>query len=188
MQFYTHQRRSRVKQPLRQLRGFVKVRLAPGESRTVSVDVPVGDLAFWDVTRGRFVVEEAAHTVQVGASSGDIRLCAPFRVRGERIPPRDLTSGPLDAADHDEYDGVVLCDAALDSGDAVRSTGPGAWIVFKDCDFGGDFGGGFGDQGPSACLLAVSSDEGGVVTLRLDDPLIGEVMRRGQRSAHGDQA
>ncbi|WP_328710687.1 glycoside hydrolase family 3 protein [Microbispora hainanensis] len=179
VQFYTHQRRSRVKQPLRQLRGFVKVRLAPGESRTVSVDVPVGDLAFWDVTRGRFVVEEAAHTVQAGASSGDIRLCAPFRVRGERIPPRDLTSGPLDAADHDEYDGVVLCDAALDSGDAVRSTGPGAWIVFKDCDFGGDFGGGFGggfgDQGPSACLLAVSSDEGGVVTLRLDDPLIGEV-------------
>jgi len=167
VQFYTHQQRSRVKQPLRQLRGFVKVRLSPGESRTVSVDVPVADLAFWDVTRGRFVVEESAHKVQVGASSGDIRLSASFRVRGERIPPRDLAAGPLDAADHDEYDGVVLCDAAPVAGDAVRSTSPGSWIAFRDCDFA--------EGRWSACTLAVASEEGGVITLRLDDPLTGEV-------------
>ncbi|GAA4201171.1 glycoside hydrolase family 3 protein [Microbispora amethystogenes] len=181
VQVYTRQRRSRVKQPLRQLRGFAKVRLAPGESRTVEVEVPVDDLAFWDVTRGRFVVEDAAHTVQVGASSGDIRLCAPLRVRGERIPPRVLTGRPLDAAGHDEYDGVVLCDAAPDAGDAVRSASPGAWIAFRDCDFGGEPGGDPegdpvpGDAGPRTCALTVSSDEGGVVTLRLDDPLTGEV-------------
>lgn len=167
VQVYTHQQRSRVKQPLRQLRGFAKVRLAPGESRTVSVDVPVAELAFWDVTRGRFVVEDAVHKVQVGRSSADIRLCAHARVRGERIAPRDLAARTLDAADHDEYDAVAFCDAALDAGDAVRSTGPGAWIAFRDCDFG--------DGGLSACVLAVSSDEGGVVTLRLDDPLIGDV-------------
>ncbi|MEW9529960.1 glycoside hydrolase family 3 C-terminal domain-containing protein [Microbispora sp. NPDC049125] len=167
VQVYTHQQRSRVKQPLRQLRGFRKVHLSPGQSRTVSVDVPVGDLAFWDVTRGRFVVEEAAHRVLVGRSSRDIRLSAPFTVRGERVPPREITGGRLDAADHDEYDGVVLCDAAIDAGDAVRSTGPGAWVAFRGADFG--------PAGPKECVLAVSGGEGGMVTLRLDDPLIGEV-------------
>ncbi|MEV0967723.1 glycoside hydrolase family 3 C-terminal domain-containing protein [Microtetraspora glauca] len=167
VQVYTHQQRSRVKQPLRQLRGFEKVRLAPGESRTVAVPVPIADLAFWDVTRGRFVVEEAAHKVQVGRSSRSVFLCAPFTVKGERVPPRDVFTRPLDAIDHDEYDGVVLCDAAPESGDAVRSAGPGAWIVFRRADLG---------RGASACDLSVSSTEGGVLILRLDDPLFGETI------------
>lgn len=169
VQFYTHQRRSRVKQPLRRLCGFRKVRLAPGESRTVSVDVPIAELAFWDVTRGRFVVEEAPHRVMVGRSSRDIRLTAAFTVKGERIPPRDL-GRPLDAAAHDEYDGVVLCDAAVDAGDAVRATCPGAWIAFRDADFGPP------GAGPARCLLTVASAEGGTLTLRLGDPLAGRVL------------
>ncbi|ETK32181.1 glycoside hydrolase family 3 protein [Microbispora sp. ATCC PTA-5024] len=170
VQFYTHQQRSRVKQPVRQLRGFRKVRLAPGESRTVSVEVPAADLAFWDVTRGRFIVEEAAHKLMVGRSSRDVVLAAHFTVSGERIPPRDLSARPLDAADHDEYDGVVLCDAAPEAGDAVRAAGAGAWISFRDADFGRP------GAGPSTCALAVSSTEGGVVTLRVDDPLCGDVI------------
>ncbi|MET8160826.1 glycoside hydrolase family 3 C-terminal domain-containing protein [Sphaerisporangium sp. NPDC005289] len=167
VQLYTHQRRSRVKQPLRQLRGFERVRLAPGESRTLTLSVDVADLAFWDVTRGRFVVEEAPHKVQVGASARDIRLCAHFTVAGERIPARDPYTRPLDAADNDEYDGIVLCDAARSGGDAVRGTDPGGWIAFREVDFAG---------GAADCLLAVSSTEGGVLTLRLDDPLYGEVI------------
>ncbi|MBP2706612.1 glycoside hydrolase family 3 C-terminal domain-containing protein [Microbispora sp. RL4-1S] len=170
VQFYTHQRNSRVKQPLRRLRAFRKVRLAPGESRTVSATVVVADLAFWDVTRGRFVIEEAAHTLMAGRSAGDIRLTARFHVRGERIPPRDLLGRPLDAAAFDEYDGVVPCEAGAETGDAVRSVQPGAWIAFRDADLGAD------DAGPASCALAVSSTEGGVITLRAGDPLAGEVI------------
>ncbi|GAA1007013.1 beta-glucosidase [Acrocarpospora pleiomorpha] len=165
VQVYTHQQRSRVKQPVRALRGFEKVRLEPGESRTVEIGVPIEDLAFWDVTRGRFAIEDASHKVHVGSSSRDIRLCAPFTVKGERVPPRDLRA--LDAADHDEYDGIVLCDAARERGDAVRSAGPGAWIVFRDADLDGK---------PEQAVLSAASTEGGVLTLRLDDPLHGEVL------------
>ncbi len=167
VQVYTHQQRSRVKQPLRQLRGFQKVTLAPGESRTVSVHIPVSDLAFWDVTRGRFVVEDAPHKVQVGRSSRAVCLCAPFTVKGEKIPAREVYAGRLDAVDHDEYDGVVLCDAALDTGDAVRSATAGAWILFRQVDLG---------QGAADCVLVVAGTEGGVLTLRLGDPLFGHVI------------
>ncbi|WP_055481407.1 glycoside hydrolase family 3 C-terminal domain-containing protein [Sphaerimonospora mesophila] len=174
VQVYTRQQRSRVKQPLARLCGFGRVRLAPGESRTVSVEIPVAELAIWDVTRGRFVLEDAPHKVRVGRSSRDIRLCAPLRVNGETIPPRALTAptgrGGLSAADNDEYEGVVLCAAAIDVGDAVRAAEAGAWIVFRDADFG-DAG-----TGPSGCVLSVSSAEGGVLTLRLDDPLCGEAI------------
>ncbi|MCG5219535.1 glycoside hydrolase family 3 protein [Streptosporangium sp. KLBMP 9127] len=166
VQFYSHQQRSRVKQPLRQLRGFQRVRLAAGESRTVSLVMKVADLAFWDVTRNRFVVEEAPHKLMAGRSARDIRLCAPFHVTGERIPPRDAFAGPIEAADNDEYDGVTLVDAAKERGDAVRSDAAGGWIRFGGVDFG---------AGASACQLTASSTEGAVLTLRLDDPLLGQV-------------
>jgi beta-glucosidase len=166
VQFYTHQQSSRVKQPLRQLRGFERVRLAAGESRAVTLVLDASALAFWDVTRSRFVVEDAPHKLMVGRSARDIRLCAPFHVAGERIPPRDVLAGPIMAADNDEYDGVTLVDAAKERGDAVRSDEAGGWIRFGGVDFGAGAGG---------CLLTASSAEGGVVTLRLDDPLFGHV-------------
>ncbi|NAS21359.1 carbohydrate-binding protein [Herbidospora sp. NEAU-GS84] len=162
VQFYTHQCRSRVKQPVRSLRGFVKVRLAPGESRRVGVTVPLRDLAFWDVTRDRFVVEDAPCKAQAGPSSGAIRVCARFHLPGETVPPRDPSL--LDAAACDEYDGMTLCEAARDRGDAVRSAEPGAWVRFRDVALAGE----------TTAVVTAAGDEGGMVTLRLGDPL-GEI-------------
>ncbi|MBN6057386.1 glycoside hydrolase family 3 C-terminal domain-containing protein [Nonomuraea sp. RK-328] len=163
VQFYTHQRRSRVKQPLRRLRGFEKVRLAPGESRVVTLRLPVEDLAFWDVTRGRFVVESAPHQLMVGRSAADLRLCARFEVPGETIPPR---TGPLRAMDHDEYDAVAFVDADPVAGEAVRSEVEGAWIAFRQVDL----------AGVASCAVTAGSAHGGMITLRLGDPLHGEAL------------
>ncbi|WP_344585520.1 glycoside hydrolase family 3 C-terminal domain-containing protein [Nonomuraea roseoviolacea] len=163
VQFYTHQRRSRVKQPLRRLRGFEKVRLAPGESRVVTLRLPVEELAFWDVTRGRFVVESAPHQLMVGRSAADLRLCARFDVPGETIPPR---VGPLRAMDHDEYDAVAFVDAGPVAGEAVRSEAEGAWIAFREVDL----------AGVASCAVTAGSADGGMITVRLGDPLHGEAL------------
>lgn len=159
VQFYTHQRRSRVKQPLRRLRGFERVRLPPGGSARVTFELDRADLAFWDVTRGRLVVETAPHLLMVGRSARDLRLCAPFDVEGERIPPRD--PGELRAVDHDEYDAIAFTD-----GDTVRGTAPGAWIRYKQVAFAGQ----------RSCLITAASTEGAMLTLRLGDPLSGQVL------------
>ncbi|MGN9783517.1 glycoside hydrolase family 3 C-terminal domain-containing protein [Nonomuraea sp. ZG12] len=160
VQFYTHQQRSRVKQPLRRLRGFDRLRLAPGESGTARLTLPVSELAFWDVTRSRFVVESAPHRLMVGRSATDLRLSARFEVEGETIPPRE---GLLRAVDHDEYDAITFVDAARESGEAVRAEAEGAWILFRQVDL----------TGAASCRAVAGGAEGGMITLRLGDPLYG---------------
>ncbi len=57
--------------PLRELKGFTRVRLLPGETRAVTFPLPASALRRWD---GGWRVDGGAVTVGVGASSGDIRL------------------------------------------------------------------------------------------------------------------
>ncbi|NUR88090.1 MAG: carbohydrate-binding protein [Nonomuraea sp.] len=163
VQLYTHQQLSRLKQPLRRLRTFQKVRLAPGESRSLTFRVPVAELASWDVTRGRFVVESAPHQIMVGSSATDLRLSATLQIPGEDIPPR---SGSLAATSFDEYDAVDLVDAARERGDAVRSQAPGAWLLFRRTDL----------TGMRTWQACATSTDGGLITLRLGDPIFGEVL------------
>jgi len=138
VQLYTHQRASRDKMPVKQLRAFQRVGLAPGQTRTVKLAFKTSDLAHWDVTRGRWVVETATHDVLVGSSSADIRARGALRVHGETIPDRDLTRTTRAEA-FDGYAGVRLVDESKARGTAVGATGPGQWISFEDARIGRTF-------------------------------------------------
>lgn len=72
---------SKVDRPVKLLRGFEKVPLAPGETKRVTIPVKVKDLAYYDVGAKAWVVERLEHTVLVGGSSrsSDL-LTVPFRV------------------------------------------------------------------------------------------------------------
>jgi beta-glucosidase len=130
-QLYVHQRVSRDKQPLKQLKAFARVTLKPGESRTVKLAVRPSDLAHWDVTRSRWVVESGTYDVLVGSSSSDIRARASWAVHGETIPPRDL-SRTTRAENFDDYSGISLVDESRASGTAVAADSDGAWLKFAD--------------------------------------------------------
>ncbi|MET8049648.1 glycoside hydrolase family 3 C-terminal domain-containing protein [Streptosporangium sp. NPDC005286] len=159
VQLYTHQHASRVEQPVKQLRGFQRVRLAPGESKTVKFSLKTADLALWDVTRGRFAVEPSTHDVMVGSSSDAIRQRVTVRVDGERIGPRDLTQ-PTRAADFDDYAGVELVDETKVRGDAVGASA-GEWIAFKDVDL---------RAGATGVRLGVAAGAASSVEIRLGSP------------------
>ncbi|MGW2571725.1 glycoside hydrolase family 3 C-terminal domain-containing protein [Streptomyces sp. NPDC001537] len=132
VQLYTHQRTSRDKQPLKQLKSFQRVSLKPGESRTVRLQVRPSDLAHWDVTRSKWVVESGTYDVLVGSSSADIRARAAWQVKGETIPPRDL-SKTTRAENFDDYStGIDLVDESKASGTAVSAASDGAWLKFAD--------------------------------------------------------
>ncbi|GGV06958.1 beta-glucosidase [Actinomadura cremea] len=159
VQLYTHQQKSRVKQPVKELRDFAKVALAPGETERVKLEIKASDLAFWDVTRNTWAVESARHDVLIGSSSADVRQRTKVNVRGERIPARDL-SAPTRAADFDDHDGIVLADETKADGDVVEGSA-GAWIEFADADLG---------KGAGTITARVAGAGAATIEVRLDAP------------------
>ncbi|MFI7427865.1 beta-glucosidase [Micromonospora sp. NPDC049836] len=98
VQLYTRQRRSRVKQPLRQLRDAARVTLAPGERATVTLRLRTAELAWWDADRQAMVVEDATHSLLVGRSARDVRLVGAVTVHGGAAPAGAVTGDGLGAA------------------------------------------------------------------------------------------
>ncbi|OKP97194.1 glycoside hydrolase family 3 protein [Paenibacillus sp. P46E] len=155
VQFYIHALSSRVKRPLKQLKGFEKIHLATGQTQTVAFTVPVAELAFWDVTREQYCVETGEYEILIGRSSGDIQLTGRVQIQGETVPPRDLYH-TVKAENYDDYEKVFL-DECKAGGASIHPTADGAWIAFKDAAFA---------QGATEFQGLVSSAKGGSVEIR----------------------
>ena len=176
VQLYTHQRASRDPQPIKQLRAFQRVHLEPGQSKQVRLSFAAADLAHWDVSRNRWVVESSTQDILVGASSADIRQRASLRVDGERIPPRDLAK-PTRAADFDDYAGVSLVDESKASGTSVGATA-GTWIRFSDAE---------PRTGAFTARVARESAGTASIQVRLDDPVRGPLLGTATAPSTGDK-
>jgi beta-glucosidase len=80
LQLYVRELESEVVRPIKELKGFAKVELEPGESRRVSFSLDKRSFATWDEVDGDWSVESGDFLVMVGASSADIRLEAKVRI------------------------------------------------------------------------------------------------------------
>ncbi|MGA1984144.1 MAG: glycoside hydrolase family 3 C-terminal domain-containing protein [Acidobacteriaceae bacterium] len=74
VQLYVKHLMSRVQRPVEELKGFKRVTLKPGETRTVEIPLKASTLAFWDVKRGKFTVEAEPVKLMIGSSSKMIML------------------------------------------------------------------------------------------------------------------
>lgn len=86
-QLYTGTAQEYPTRPVRELRGFAKVALGPGESARVELAVGGRDLSTWDTEHQRWSLVAGSHTVSVGASSRDIRLSGEIVSIGDRFVP-----------------------------------------------------------------------------------------------------
>ncbi|NNE18211.1 MAG: hypothetical protein HKN10_07020, partial [Myxococcales bacterium] len=82
-QLYVTYPGSSVERTERELKGFVKVMLDPGESQTVEISLPVNDLAYYDVTESAWALEGLEHEVHVGHSSRDLPLSTTLTVAAQ---------------------------------------------------------------------------------------------------------
>ena len=80
VQLYVRHVGSRVARPREDLRGYRRVALQPGETRTVAFPLAASALAYWSPDAHRWVVEDERVEIAVGASSADIRLRRTLRV------------------------------------------------------------------------------------------------------------
>ena len=80
VQFYVRHLGSKVERPAKELRGFQRVAIPRGQTRSVSVPLKADALSYWDESANRWILEPEQVRVQVGASSADTKLETTIRV------------------------------------------------------------------------------------------------------------
>lgn len=89
VQLYVGDEEASVPRPRKELKGFEKIELAPGESKTVSFTLDARAFAFWDTAASRWRAEQGTYALHLGSSSADIR--ATVRVELSETAPRPKT-------------------------------------------------------------------------------------------------
>jgi beta-glucosidase len=70
VQLYIRDRFSSVTRPVKELKGFQRIELEPGETKTVALDITAESLSFYDI-RMKQVVEPGEFEIMIGNSSRD---------------------------------------------------------------------------------------------------------------------
>ena len=74
VQLYVHDPKPQVDKPVRELKGFERVSLEPGETKTVTFTLTPRDFAYFDVPGRQWKADAGTYDIEIGASSRDIRL------------------------------------------------------------------------------------------------------------------
>ena len=103
VQLYVAKKDSELFRPARELKGFARVTLAPGEKQRITIMLDDKAFRFWNVKANRWEIEGGEYELLVGASVEDIRLCEKISVHGT------ATVHPYEDVDLDcYYKGNVL--------------------------------------------------------------------------------
>lgn len=84
VQLYIHDQVASLERPVKELKGFKKVYLRPGEAKKITFILYPEQLAFYDEFM-RFIVEKGVFEVMIGSSSEDIKLSGTFEVLESRV-------------------------------------------------------------------------------------------------------
>ena len=129
VQLYVRNAEASVPRPVRELRGFTKVWLAPGESRTVTLALDERAFAFWSVEHDRWVVESGDFAVEVGSSSRDLPLAGGIHLDVPKLKPRLHDESTIEEwlADTEAFE--ALQDRVQGRGGAALDIPPGLLAV-----------------------------------------------------------
>jgi beta-glucosidase len=86
-----------VRRPLRELRGFAKVLLAPGETRTVEIELGRRAFAYWDIAVGNWVVAQGDYRVEVCADAATVLQSSTITLAGDRVAAALTLDTPVGA-------------------------------------------------------------------------------------------
>ena len=81
VQLYIGDDKCSVDRPVKELKGFQKISLAPGETKTVDFCITLKDLQFYDEATHAWKAEPGKFKAYIGASELDIRAIVPFTLK-----------------------------------------------------------------------------------------------------------
>lgn len=136
-QLYVSKPGSQIFRAEQELKGFARVELGPGESKTVTIALDDKAFRYFNTRTNAWEVEPGAYELRVGASSRDIRLRATLEVAGTGAP--DPYEG-RDVSSYESADVLAVDDASFEAllGHAVPDEGPaiGRNMCFRDLNHG----------------------------------------------------
>lgn len=146
VQLYIAKKSSELFRPAKELKGFARVTLAPGEKQRITIMLDDKAFRFWNVKANRWEIEGGEYELLVGASVEDIRLCEKISVHGTAaVHPyedRDLDcyykGDVLSVSDadfekllgHPIPNGKTKIDRNLTLGELNHARSPLGWLVW----------------------------------------------------------
>lgn len=88
-QLYVVNLSSKFEQPIKSLKGFSRIPVKKGLVSNSSIKLPIGELAYYDSTQMKFVIDTGLYELQVGASSQDIRLRDSIHIKNSKLSIKD---------------------------------------------------------------------------------------------------
>lgn len=92
VQVYVHDQRSALIRPVKELKGFAKVTLNPGETRTISMPLDFRSFAYYHPAHEQWITEDGDFDILIGASSADIRQHIVVHLQSSLKPAHKLDS------------------------------------------------------------------------------------------------
>ena len=92
VQVYVHDRTASLLRPRKELKGFAKVELQPGETKTVTIPLDFRAFAFYHPGFGQWITEDGEFDLLIGASSTDIRCTVTVALESTLALPSLLTT------------------------------------------------------------------------------------------------
>jgi beta-glucosidase len=113
VQIYVTAPRRPVSSPARELRGFTKVALAPGESTTVEIALDRRAFAYWDIGRDGWTVAPGPYRIQLADNAHDVVATATLELPGDRLVRALTLDSPMGDWFGHPVVGPALTDALL---------------------------------------------------------------------------
>ena len=146
VQLYISKKDGQIFRPAKELKGFARVTLAPGEKQRITIALDDKAFRFWNVKASRWEIEGGEYELLVGASVEDIRLCEKISVQGTATvhPYEDVNLGcyykgdVLSVSDadfekllgHPIPNGKTKIDRNLTLGELNHARSPLGWLVW----------------------------------------------------------
>ena len=152
-----------LERPIKRLKGFKRVTIPQGQTKTVSIDIDCSDLWFWDTKNKKMIYDQGKYVFEIGASSKDIKGKVEATLSGSYIPvletvvadcekvvlkPGNIVQTSVTASLSDDsfinikdakviYKSTNPSVASVDANGKVTATGVGVTLIIVDVTFNG---------------------------------------------------
>ena len=126
VQLYIHDVESSIDRPLKELKGFEKISLEPGETKTVNFTIDAEALSYWDVDVHSLMADKGDFEAWIGSASDDIRQKGTFTLTEDSLPDPDYQVVQAE-------DAAGIVDAQVKEGAEVDGAKTG-YLLFNSAD------------------------------------------------------